>query len=80
MKRIYEFRCFEGHVTERYADERLLAIKCDTCSKEANRILSAPRIKLEGITGAFPSAADRWANTHEEATRLARKRKQEATA
>jgi hypothetical protein len=40
----------------------------------AHRVISAPRIKLEGISGAFPTASDAWANKHIEATKQARKR------
>jgi len=38
------------------------------------------RSKLEGITGDFPTAYDRWAKVHEEANRQARKREAEADA
>jgi hypothetical protein len=40
------------------------------------RVISAPRIALEGITGDFPTAADAWARKHEEATRIANKRRE----
>ena len=75
MKRIYEFRCAENHTTESYVDDKVNAIECHVCQLMALRIISAPRIALEGITGDFPTAADAWARKHEEATRVAEKRR-----
>jgi hypothetical protein len=74
MKRLYEFRCAEGHTTESYVDEKVNTIECPVCQLIALRVISAPRIALEGITGDFPTAADAWARKHEEATRIANKR------
>jgi len=66
---IYEFRCSKGHITE-----YLLAVKdmdsvqpCKSCKKEAKRIISVPHFTLEGVSGDFPTAADKWARVHEEA-------------
>ena len=75
MKRIYEFRCAENHTTESYVDDKVNAIECPVCQLMALRIIAAPRIALEGITGDFPTAADAWARKHEEATRVAEKRR-----
>ena len=74
-KRMFEFRCGEGHTTEEYIDSEVNAIECPVCQLMALRIISAPRIALEGITGDFPTAADAWARKHEEATRVAEKRR-----
>lgn len=60
MKRIFEFLCDNSHITERYVDEAIRTDRCSTCGKDALRIVSKPRIALEGITGAFPGAADAW--------------------
>lgn len=49
--------------------------ECSKCSSVRLEVLmSSPLCKLEGITGAFPSAADRWANVHEQAARVGAKR------
>ena len=74
-KRIFEFRCAENHTTESYVDDTVNAIECPVCQLMALRIISAPRIALEGITGDFPTATDAWARKHEEATRVAEKRR-----
>ena len=76
MKRLYEFRCAEGHTTESYVDEKVNTIECPVCQLIALRVISAPRIALEGITGDFPTGADAWARKHEEATRIAYKRRE----
>jgi hypothetical protein len=76
MKRIFEFKCGEGHTTESYIDEKVNAIECPTCQCMSLRVISAPRIALEGVTGDFPTAADAWARKHEEATRIAEKRRE----
>jgi len=73
-KRIFEFRCVKDHTTERFVDEEVRSIECPHCRNEASRIISQPRIALEGITGAFPSAASAWARKHEEANRVAYKK------
>jgi uncharacterized protein (UPF0212 family) len=73
-KRIFEFRCVKDHTTERFVDDEVRSIECPHCHNEASRIISTPRIALEGITGAFPSAADAWARKHEEANRVAYKK------
>ena len=76
MKRIFEFRCAKEHISEKLVDDEVTSITCPHCSNEASRIISSPRIRLEGITGAFPSAFDSWARKHEEATRVAYKKQQ----
>lgn len=57
--RVYDFRCPQGHVTEHFVDAVIEEVQCH-CECMATRCLSAPRSKLEGITGAFPGAADKW--------------------
>lgn len=74
MKRMFEFECDNGHRNEAYVDDSVKHIECPDCEELAFRAISAPRIKLEGISGSFPSAYDKWANQHEEATRVARKK------
>lgn len=74
MKRIFEFRCVKDHITERLVDDEVRSVSCPHCSNEAARIISSPRIRLEGITGAFPSAYDAWARKHEQAARAYQKK------
>lgn len=58
-KRLYDFSCGD-HVFERMTDDSTRFTPCPYCDKEAIRLVSAPNVKLEGITGAFPGAYDRW--------------------
>lgn len=74
-RRFFEFRCETGHISEKLVYPETQEILCTTCDEPSQRIISTPRIALEGVTGAFPTAADAWARKHEEATRIARKRK-----
>ena len=76
MKRIFEFRCAKDHLSEKFVDDEVRSIECPHCRNKASRIISSPRISLEGITGAFPSAHEAWARKHEEATRVAYKKQQ----
>jgi hypothetical protein len=73
-KRIFEFRCVKDHTTEKFVDDVVTVVECPHCHNDASRIISSPRIKLEGITGAFPTAHAAWARQHEEATRAAYKK------
>lgn len=73
MKRIFEFRCVKDHITEKYVDDEVTSVECPHCHNEASRIISSPRFKLEGITGAFPTAYDAWERKRAEAMRVAHK-------
>ena len=77
MRRIFEFLCAEGHVTDQFIDDSLRQSVCTVCGKESTRIVSTPRVKLEGITGAFPGAYDRWERVRAE--KLAQEKKKAAS-
>lgn len=78
MKRMFEFLCDNNHITERFIDEQVRTTKCATCSKDALRIISSPRIALEGVTGDFPGAADKWVKKRAE--KLKQEQKKAASA
>lgn len=65
-KRLFDYICDETHVTEAFRDDSVRTICCPKCGKDAVRAVSAPSIKLEGFTGAFPDAYDRWARVRAE--------------
>lgn len=75
MRRMFEFVCSNGHLTEKFIDDETRAISCPLCGEQSVRLISTPRINLEGFTGAFPGAADKWlrirAEKHKQATKLA---------
>lgn len=66
MRRMFDFLCDNMHVTERLVNDSTGSIICPECGKEAVKAVSAPTIKLEGFTGAFPDAYDRWARVRAE--------------
>jgi hypothetical protein len=57
--RVFDFRCAAGHVTEHFVDSGIEEVQCH-CGSMGKRQIAAPRAQLEGITGAFPGAADAW--------------------
>ena len=66
MRRIFDFKCPDGHVTERLIDVDLRRIRCE-CGKEAKRITSPVKCMLDGASGDFPGAHMKWVKEHESA-------------
>ncbi len=62
MRRIFDFQCAKGHVTEKFVDDSVTVVQCPHCGNDATRLISAPRISLDGCSGDFPTAADAWVN------------------
>lgn len=60
MRRMYEFKCEDNHISEALVDDTVRELSCRACGKSATRIVSGVRCNLEGITGAFPGAYDAW--------------------
>lgn len=74
-KRLYDFRCTEGHLTEKYVDlSDDHTHRCNECGSEAKRVISAVSFVLEGVSGHFPTASDQWAKRRKEQIALERKR------
>lgn len=65
---LYDYHCkscgenFESFSSMQSRDEPK---SCPSCMEPSDRVQSKVRFKLEGITGHFPTAYDRWANIHE---------------
>lgn len=62
MRRYFDFQCAKGHVTEKYVDDAVKIVQCPHCGNDASRLISAPRISLDGCSGDFPTASDAWVN------------------
>lgn len=60
MYRYFDFQCAKGHVTEHLVESDTTSLECPHCGNEAMRLISAPRIALDGISGDFPSATSKW--------------------
>lgn len=74
MRGFFDFQCEDGHLNEHFVDMSVRNINCKECGKDSVRIISSPQIKLEGITGSFPGAADKWVKKRAE--KLQQERKQ----
>ena len=63
---IYEYQCPEHGIFEAITkiEDRDNPCPCPKCGTLSDRIMSATRFKLEGISGDFPTAADKWADMH----------------
>ena len=73
-RRIFEFQCNNcSNVFEQYIDDSLKTTKCPICGSEATRIISKPRIDLDGCSGDFPTAADAWVRRRDSHMKYERK-------
>jgi DNA-directed RNA polymerase subunit RPC12/RpoP len=73
MRLLRDFLCEHcGTEKERYIDSDTSQVVCDECGNTAVRLIGMPRVALEGITGSFPGAADRWAKIREDRHRKRR--------
>lgn len=69
--RAFDFQCSEGHQQEYFVHSGVEHVECKVCGERAYRLISTPNIKLDGITGAFPTAMDKWARNHKQAAAVA---------
>ena len=77
MKKLFEFKCKECNEVFEELTEYKKTSTCPSCQGEADKIISAPRVALEGITGSFPGAAFSWEQKHIKATKQEQKRNAE---
>lgn len=73
MRRMYDFKCSQEHITEGFVDYETTTILCG-CGEESNRIISPVRISLDGTDPIYTSAYDKWARTREQQQKLEAKR------
>lgn len=74
MRLLRDFRCDHCYAhEERFIDAETTEIPCQ-CGGVMRREMGMPRIALEGITGAFPDAHDRWARIREDNARIKAKK------
>ena len=62
MKILNDYQCVKGHKEEYFVDSDVMSVTCRHCGNDATKLLSAPRVSLEGVSGDFPTAADAWVN------------------
>ncbi len=68
MKILFDFKCPEGHITERLVPREQKNDVCH-CGEVSSRMISPVRCKLEGLSGHFPGASIKWERQHEKAGR-----------
>ena len=73
-RRMYEFQCDAGHITENLVDYETTVVPCSSCGNDAKRIISMPRISLDGTDPVYVSAHEKWAKNREEQRKAERKR------
>ena len=72
----YEYLCDGCHEVStdlRKVADRSTPMVCPVCDGKAKFIISTPRITLDGISGDFPTASDRWAKLREQRLKAERK-------
>ena len=66
MLRMYDFVCVCGQRMERLTGYETVEVPCGDCGGVALKAISAPKFKLEGWSGNFPSAANQFDRIHRE--------------
>ena len=72
MRRMFDFACECGQRTEALVIYEVSSIQCG-CGGVAHRIVSAPNFNLEGWSGHFPSAYERFEAKHTDKLKAERK-------
>jgi putative FmdB family regulatory protein len=68
---LLDFKCTVcTHRHEALVDSDVRVSECPECGAEAKRVISPVRCNLEGISGHFPDAAEKWKRQHEKAGRM----------
>jgi len=58
-----DYKCTNcGETTEYLLDNATYSTSCHLCGGVAKKVQSAISFKLEGVSGSFPTAADKWAS------------------
>ena len=69
MKKLFEFQCRDCKESfEEYTEYKQVS-QCPMCGAEADKLISTPRIALEGISGSFPGAALAWEKKHKQSAK-----------
>ena len=66
---LYDYLCECGYKFEKLARIHDRTYECKRCGEMAQRLISAPRIKLEGWSGHFPTAKQKFIKMHEKEAR-----------
>jgi hypothetical protein len=75
MRKLFDFKCPKGHITEQLVYDDVRVIRCKTCDDPAIRVISPVRSRLDPLSGDFPGATDKWVKMREK--KIAHERKTE---
>jgi putative FmdB family regulatory protein len=66
---VSDYECMTcGEVFEKFA-KRDADVQCISCGGKTKKCVTAPRFKLEGVSGDFPGAAMKWTREHQKAAK-----------
>jgi len=65
MRLSRDFKCEDGHITNRFIDSEISIVSCETCGKEATKTLGLGTIILDGTDPSLPGAWNKWAEIRE---------------
>ena len=60
MRILFEFKCKAHGIFESLVERSYKQSRCPQCGIYSPKIISTPRISLDGTDPAFPDAYDRW--------------------
>jgi hypothetical protein len=66
MYKVYDFRCTNDHVFEKFVTSGTTDSRC-VCGSTATKTVSAPSFILNGASGDFPGRHLKWLKEHEQA-------------
>lgn len=71
MRTLRDFVCGTcGQCVEKLVDSEYHTIECPECHGDAVQQMGMPTVRLEGITGSFPGAHEKWARIREDNARI----------
>lgn len=73
MRRMFDFKCEDGHVNERLVDGDCSELPCLDCDLTAKKIISPVRSALDPISGDFMGATAKWVKQRQQKIQLERK-------
>ena len=60
-RKIYDFGCPSGHITEEFINDSVTQIDCPNCRQLSTRLVSYAGPMLDVVSGDFPGATMKWA-------------------
>jgi len=78
MRKLFDFRCSACDTIEEYfVDVEKSGNPRCKCGSETTKVIRPIRFDLEGISGDFPTAADKWVQKRKQKIALERKQNQD---